>query len=113
MLPDIYLKTKNYLILIESKFLGALVSTLIVLCNVEAMSKPGNNPEINRMLGSEGKLGEQLGLGKDWAKNVIASVGNYGEIFERHIGKKTAIGLARGLNQQWTKGGLQYSPPFR
>jgi general L-amino acid transport system substrate-binding protein len=85
----------------------------VTMGNVEAMSKPGNNPEINRMLGSEGKLGEQLGLGKHWAKNVIAAVGNYGEIFERHIGKKTAIGLARGLNQQWTKGGLQYSPPFR
>ena len=54
-----------------------------------------------------------LGLDADWAKNAIAADGNYGELFEKHIGENTPIGLARGLNAQWTEGGLIYSPPFR
>ena len=54
-----------------------------------------------------------LGLSKEWAYNVIKSVGNYGEIYERHIGVKTPIGLARGVNNLWTKGGILYAPPFR
>ncbi|MBT5086710.1 MAG: amino acid ABC transporter substrate-binding protein, partial [Deltaproteobacteria bacterium] len=57
--------------------------------------------------------GEELGLSKDWAYQAIKQIGNYGEIFERNIGTNTPIGLARGLNDQWNKGGLQYSPPFR
>ena len=73
----------------------------------------GNNPEINRLLGTEGNLGEMLGLDADWAKKAIMAGGNYGELFEDNIGESTAIGLARGLNAQWTQGGLIYSPPFR
>jgi general L-amino acid transport system substrate-binding protein len=73
----------------------------------------GSNPEVNRLLGTEGNLGEMLGLSADWAKNAIAAGGNYGELFENNIGENTAIGLARGLNAQWTNGGLIYSPPFR
>ncbi len=73
----------------------------------------GKNPEVNRLLGTEGNLGEMLGLSADWAKNAIAAGGNYGEIFERNIGEKTAIGISRGLNAQWTNGGLLYTPPFR
>ena len=80
--------------------------------NVDKM-KSSKNPEILRMLGVEGSQGEELGLSKDWAYNIIKQVGNYGEIFERNIGKKTPIGLDRGLNQLWSKGGLQYSLPFR
>ena len=53
-----------------------------------------------------------LGLSPDWAKNAILAFGNYGELFEKTIGSNTAIGLARGLNAQWTDGGLLYSPPF-
>jgi len=75
--------------------------------------KNSNDPEIKRLLGTEGNLGEQLGLSKDWAYQVIKQVGNYGEVFERHIGVNTAVGLERGVNALWTKGGLQYSPPFR
>ncbi len=86
----------------------------ITSANVSEMAaKPGNNPEINRLLGTEGNLGEMLGLSADWAKNAIAAVGNYGEIFEKNIGENTAIGLSRGLNAQWTNGGLIYTPPFR
>ena len=54
-----------------------------------------------------------LGLDADWAVRVIAVEGNYGEIFENHLGPNTQIGLERGLNAQWTDGGLLYSPPFR
>lgn len=79
----------------------------------ELGSAAGNNPEINRLLGTEGNLGEQLGLGADWAVKALSVGGNYGEIFEGNIGENTAIGLARGLNAQWTEGGLLYSPPFR
>ena len=85
----------------------------ITQANVEKMAKGSKNPEINRMLGSAGDLGAMLGLQKDWVVQVIKAVGNYGEIFERNIGPKTPIGLERGVNALWTKGGLQYSPPFR
>lgn len=86
----------------------------VTSANVNEMSMaPGKNPEINRLLGTEGDLGAMLGLSKDWAKKAIAVGGNYGEIFEKNIGEKTPIGLARGLNAQWTNGGLIYSPPFR
>jgi general L-amino acid transport system substrate-binding protein len=79
----------------------------------ELAGAPTNNPEVNRLLGTEGNLGEMLGLDADWAVKVIAVGGNYGEIFEANIGEATPIGLARGLNAQWTEGGLLYSPPFR
>lgn len=69
--------------------------------------------EIRRLLGSEGDLGAMIGLPADWAVHVIAAGGNYGEIFERHIGVNTAIGLERGVNALYTDGGLIYSPPFR
>ena len=65
------------------------------------------------MLGTEGDLGAMLGLEKDWVQKVVGAVGNYSEIFERHIGASTDIGLERGLNALWTNGGLQYTPPFR
>ena len=79
----------------------------------EASMEAGNNPEINRLLGTEGDLGGMLGLDKEWAKRAIMAGGNYGEIFERNIGEKTPIGISRGLNAQWTDGGLLYTPPFR
>ena len=82
--------------------------------NVEEMaSAAGDNPEINRLLGTEGELGAMIGLDASWAKNAIAAVGNYGEVFDTNIGESTAIGLERGLNAQYTDGGLIYSPPFR
>ncbi|MDA9020147.1 amino acid ABC transporter substrate-binding protein [Flavimaricola sp.] len=79
----------------------------------ELAAAPTNNPEINRMLGTEGELGAMLGLESTWAADIIAAVGNYSEVFESNIGESTPIGLARGLNAQWTDGGLLYSPPFR
>lgn len=85
----------------------------VTSANVEELAANSENPEINRLLGSDGNLGEQLGLSPDFAKNIIATVGNYGESFARNVGIDTPIGLARGLNALWTEGGLQYSPPFR
>lgn len=102
---DIVRWTQNALVAAEE--LG------VTQANVAEMAKGGDNPEINRLLGSEGSLGEMLGLSPDWAVKAIAATGNYGEIFERNIGESTPIGLARGLNALWTEGGLQYSPPFR
>ena len=75
--------------------------------------KNSKDPEILRLLVVEDSQGKELGLSTDWAYNIIKSVGNYGEIFERNIGVNTPIGLERGLNALWTNGGLQYSPPFR
>ncbi|MEL0437690.1 amino acid ABC transporter substrate-binding protein [Phycobacter sp. K97] len=85
----------------------------VTSANLAEMSAGTTNPEINRLLGTEGTLGEMLGLSADWAKNAIAAGGNYGEVFAKNIGEDTPIGLARGLNAQWTEGGLLYSPPFR
>ncbi len=84
----------------------------VTSANLGEMAKGTNNPEINRLLGTEGDLGGMLGLDKAWAQRALAG-GNYGEVFARNIGESTAIGLARGLNAQWTDGGLIYSPPFR
>ena len=85
----------------------------VTSANMAEMAAGTNNPEINRLLGTEGNLGEMLGLDAEWAKRAIMVGGNYGEVFESNIGSATIIGLARGLNSQWTNGGLIYSPPFR
>ena len=80
--------------------------------NVDEM-KNSENQKIRRLLGTDGTFGEMIGLGNDWAYNVIKSVGNYGEIFDRNIGPDTPLKIARGLNALWTNGGIQYAPPVR
>ena len=80
--------------------------------NAESM-KTSKNPEVRRLLGTEGDLGKQLGLSADWAYNIISKVGNYAEVYDRNIGPNTPIKLERGLNALWSKGGILYSPPFR
>ncbi len=85
----------------------------VTSANIGEMANGSDNPEVNRLLGTEGSLGEMLGLDAGWAKAAIMAGGNYGELFEKNIGENTPIGLARGLNAQWTEGGLIYSPPFR
>jgi general L-amino acid transport system substrate-binding protein len=69
------------------------------------------DPNIRRFLGLEEKLGEDMGLPNDYTQRIIKHVGNYGEVYDRNIGKP--FGLERGLNNLWTNGGLLYSPPFR
>jgi general L-amino acid transport system substrate-binding protein len=86
----------------------------VTSANIEEQAANSPNPEVKRLLGSsEDDLGAMVGLDKEWAKRAIAASGNYGEIFAANIGEATPIGLARGLNAQWTQGGLLYSPPFR
>ena len=91
--------------LIEAEFLG------VNSTNVE-QAKAEGNPAQKRLMGTEGDAGEKLGLGADWAYNVIKQVGNYGEVYDRHL---VPLGLTRegSLNAQWTEGGLIYAPPFR
>ena len=70
-------------------------------------------PEVMRLVGTTGNFGEQIGLTNSWAANIIRSVGNYGEVFERNLGSKTQLAIPRGLNQLWNEGGIQYAPPIR
>ena len=103
---DIVRWTLNALIIAEEKGITA--------ANVaDLASAPGNDPEINRLLGTEGEYSAMMGLDKGWAVSAISAGGNFGELFEAHIGVNTPIGLARGLNALYTEGGLIYSPPFR
>jgi general L-amino acid transport system substrate-binding protein len=80
--------------------------------NVDDMLK-SDNPDIKRLLGTEGNYGEQLGLSKDWVVNIVKQVGNYGEVYDRNVGEGSPLKIARGLNRLWTKGGIQYAPPVR
>ena len=80
--------------------------------NADEMLK-STNPEIKRLLGVEGDFGKSLGLNNDWAYQIIKKVGNYGERFETDLGDGSQLKIKRGLNELWTKGGLQYSPPIR
>ena len=80
--------------------------------NVDEMAK-SDKPEVKRAVGTDGNLGEQLGLTKDWLVRIVKAVGNYGESFERNVGAGSKLGIARGLNQLWSQGGIHYAPPIR
>jgi general L-amino acid transport system substrate-binding protein len=73
----------------------------------------GEDPVIQNLLGETGDLGLALGLSADFCYQVIAQVGNYGEIYNRNLGPDTPFNVPRGLNDLYTNGGLLYSPPFR
>jgi general L-amino acid transport system substrate-binding protein len=81
--------------------------------NVDDMKASTENPNIRRLLGTEGEMGKDLGLPSEWAYNIIKMVGNYGEIFEKNLGQSTPLKIERGLNALWTDGGLQYAMPVR
>lgn len=96
--------------------------TLFALINAEELGVTSNNiepmlalknPAIKRLLGSGEDVGTPLRLNPMWIRNVIKSVGNYGEIYARNFGSQTGVALPRGLNALWTKGGLLYGPPVR
>jgi general L-amino acid transport system substrate-binding protein len=93
--------------IIEAEELGVTTK------NLNKMMKSSKNPNLKRLFGIEGDMGAKLGLDKKWAVRVVKSVGNYGEMFERNLGKNTTLGISRGINQLWTKGGLQYAMPIR
>jgi len=80
--------------------------------NVDEMLK-SKDPKIQRFLGVSAGNGKALGLDEKWAYNIVKQVGNYGEVFERNVGVNTPLKLERGLNAQWTNGGLMYAPPFK
>jgi general L-amino acid transport system substrate-binding protein len=92
--------------MIEAEELG------ITKANVDSL-KSTDNPAIKRLLGLEGETGKNLSLNNEWSYNIIKQVGNYGESYEANVGPKTPVGLGRGLNQLWTKGGILYAPPVR
>jgi general L-amino acid transport system substrate-binding protein len=96
----------TYFALLESEELG------VTQANVDEMLG-SDNPAIKRLLGVEGDFGTPLGVTKDWAYQIVKHLGNYGEIYERHVGPSTALGLERGLNALWRDGGIQYAPPIR
>jgi general L-amino acid transport system substrate-binding protein len=90
----------------------------VTQANVDEM-KASPNPEVRRLLGvpnadgSAAGFGTGIGLGEEWAAQVVKAVGNYGEIFERNVGTATPLKIARGINALWKDGGLQYAPPIR
>ena len=93
--------------LIEAEEVG------ITSANLESLKTDSTDPVVLRLLGKSDDTGKLLGLDREWLAHAIAAVGNYGEMFERHLGEKTPLGLKRGLNAQWSKGGLQYAIPIR
>jgi general L-amino acid transport system substrate-binding protein len=82
----------------------------VTQANVEEQAKSSTNPDVRRMLGLEGDMGKALGIDNRWVVNIIKAVGNYGEMWERDI---TPMGIPRGINNLWNKGGLHYPPPIR
>ena len=96
--------------------------TLNCMLNAEELGVSSGNvasesdsalPAVRRLLGADGAAGEALGLAPDWCASIVRRVGNYGEVYERHVGPDTPIGLGRGINALWTDGGLMYAPPVR
>jgi len=102
---DIAKWTRNALLTAEEKG--------ITSANVDDVKAKSNDPEVKRLLGLEGDMCKNVGLDKECFYRAIKQVGNYGEVFERNVGVKTPLKITRGLNALWTKGGIQYSPPFR
>ena len=84
----------------------------VTQANVDTM-KNSKNPNIQRLLGESGEAGKNLGLDAKWAYNIIKNVGNYGESFDRNVGKGSPLKIDRGLNKLWNQGGLQYGAPIR
>jgi general L-amino acid transport system substrate-binding protein len=85
----------------------------ITQANVARMASGSKDPEVQRLLGTTGTFGQDLGLSADWAVKAIHAVGNYGEIFTRNLGPSTPLNLDRGLNERWDKGGILFAPPVR
>lgn len=81
--------------------------------NVETEAKTTKNPDVARLLGLDGQYGKDLKLPKDWVVQIVKQVGNYGEVFEKNVGKSTPLAFDRGLNALWNQGGIQYAPPVR
>lgn len=85
----------------------------VTAANADEQAKSGQNPTVQRLLGTTGDFGQRLGLDNRWMLNAIKAGGNYGEIFERNVGGASQLKLSRGLNGLWTHGGLMYAIPYR
>ena len=85
----------------------------VTQANVEKMANESQDPVVMRITGKSEDMGKLLGLEKDWLVKAIKAVGNYGEIFDRNVGPKSPLGLPRGPNNLWNKGGFMYAPPVR
>lgn len=85
----------------------------VTQANLEQLRASSQEPAVQRIVGTGDDLGKLLGLERDWLARAIRTTGNYGEIFERHLGRNTPLGLPRGLNSLWNKGGLHYALPVR
>jgi general L-amino acid transport system substrate-binding protein len=81
--------------------------------NVRSLRDTSTDPAVQRLLGKTGGFGKALGVDNDWVVRVVGTVGNYGEMFERNLGRGSVLNLQRGLNRLWNQGGLMYAPPFR
>jgi len=92
--------------LLDAEYLG------VTQANVDDMLKSPDSA-VQRLLGvGDNDFGKSIGLDPKWAYNIIKALGNYGEIYDRNLGPKTPMGLARGLNAQWNQGGIQYGIPI-
>ncbi|MDB5414612.1 MAG: amino acid transporter substrate-binding protein [Rubritepida sp.] len=85
----------------------------ITQANVDEMRRTSQDANVRRLLGAVPEVGQALRLDPAWALNAIKAIGNYGELYERHLGPNTPLAMPRGSNNLWTQGGLHYSPPFR
>ena len=106
----------------DEQWLSIVRWTLMALINAEEIGLNSGNVEemrqsplatVKQFLGIDSNLGQGMGLGADWAFQIVKQVGNYGEIFDRNVGSKSVLKLDRGMNDVWTRGGLLFSPPFR
>ena len=85
----------------------------ITQANVDELKSSSKDPVVGRILGSTEDTGKLLGLDREWMLHAVKATGNYGEIFERNVGMKSALQLPRGLNNLWNNDGIQYAPPIR
>ncbi|NAW69342.1 transporter substrate-binding domain-containing protein [Vibrio sp. V27_P1S3P104] len=106
----------------DDRWLNITRWTLAAMINAEELGitsanvdqkRTSTNPEIRRLLGVEGDIGQPLGLNSDWAYQVIKQVGNYDESFQRNVGEDSPLAIPRGLNALWNAGGIMYAPPIR
>lgn len=106
----------------DPQFIDIARWTLFALINAEELGLTSKNirrlrsskdPKIKRFVGASGTFGKNIKLKKEWSYNIVRQVGNYGEIFERNLGKGSPLNISRTYNELWTKGGLIYAPPIR
>lgn len=106
----------------DERWFGVVRWTLMALIQAEELGIATANLEemkqsplvgVRRFLGLESSIGKSLGLQPTWAAEIVRYVGNYAEVFDRHLGPKTPLRLRRGLNRLWSDGGLLIAAPFR